>query len=157
MKARLGVQRDSQLAEKLGYSTAAIAQWKKRGEVPTTAQFRADLVEQEGRAALAIKRRKDELGKEALREGRCLAILLAPSLDAVSRRFPVSNFDNRVRQYADYFDEIVLACAEVIDRCRREASCSWQEARDALTLGETAGIYAEITQRANWWRNYTAT
>lgn len=153
MKARLGVRKDAHLADKLGYSTAAIAQWKKRGEVPASAGVRLELVERDGRAAIAIKARKDQLDKKALKLGRELAIMLAPSLDAISVRFAHATFDKLVSSYAEYFDEIALACAEILERRYREHPGSWESALQGLTIGDTSAIYTEATQRAMWWRH----
>lgn len=152
LKARLGVRKDAQLAEKLGYTTGAIANWKKRGLVPDSAEVRAQLAERNQLQSLDLEKRRRELGTDAMLWGQRLAILLAPSIDAVSSRFAATSFDKISAQYADYFTEIVLACAEAVHQARQEHGGTWKSAMERLIVGDVGSVFGEITRRAAAWR-----
>lgn len=153
MKALVGAANDAQLADILGYSHGAITQWRRRGSVPDKARRRAETFRKAGEIGLEMDKKRRELGHQALYEGRCLAIFLAPSGDStISRRFSHAQYVPALREYASFFDEIALACAEEIAARLATIEGNVTNAFESLTTDDPKALYQRIIERAHQWR-----
>lgn len=93
------------------------------------------------------------LGHQILYEGRCLALFLAPSIDAtISRRFSLANYMGNLREFASFFDEITLACADEIHECMTKISGNATEAFESLSQSDPKELYLRVLERAKIWR-----
>lgn len=153
LKAAVGATTDAQLSDILGYSHGVITQWRRRGSVPDKARRRAEAFRKGGEIGLRIDGRRRELGHQVLYEGRCLAIFLAPSCDTtISRRFSHVEYVPTLREYASFFDEIVLACAEEIAARLATIEGNATDALESLTTDDPKALYQRVIKRAHQWR-----
>lgn len=153
MREALGVSSNGQLAKVLGYTAQNVSLWRKRGAVPEAALARVKALEGSIVQQRLLQRQRQEMGTAVLYEGLCLAIWLAPSLDAFGRRFGAANFTGTLRQYASLFTEIEVACAEEIEAKLREiGGANATLAFEELTKEPAEPLMERIIQRAHHWR-----
>jgi hypothetical protein len=154
LRTALCVDSDAQLAEIMGYNRSTVAQWKARGAIPAKAMRRFKTLIENGKRGISMQERRESLGHQVMYEGRCLAIWLAPSLDSVTtQRIPALSYSGTMRQYASFFSEIELACAEEV--AARLASLPDGNASDAMAslASEPPGeLLSRILARAFDWR-----
>ncbi len=96
--------------------------------------------------------RREELGHQVLYEGLCLALFLAPSLDAFGRRFGAAAYTDTLRNYASYFREIEISCAEEVATRLQEINGNAADAFESLTKDDPGTLTTRIIDRAHWWR-----
>lgn len=153
MMAVVGVSKDRELANILGLDPAAISQWRRRRSVPKSALRKVAAFAPRTSALCIMQERRSELGHHLLYEGLCLAIWLAPSLDAFGKRFGPAAFTGALRQYASYLPEIELACAEQVAEFRDKYGGNATDAFERLTREDPVTLYDRILDRAHWWRD----
>jgi hypothetical protein len=153
MRVALGLPSDAQLAEMLGYTPGAITQWRRRGGVPDKARRRFESYQRNISSGHLRQRRRDDLGKEIMFAGRFLAIFLAPSVDAAGRRFKLLGYEDVLREYTSYFNEIELACAEEVSETMSRNGANATEALHSLSGDASLELYWRIIQRAHEWRD----
>lgn len=158
MRSVLGARSDAQLAEILGYTRGAIHQWRSRGGVPEGVQRRFESLKAVEEIATRMADRRRELGQQVLYEGRCLALFIAPSFDAALRqRFSFDHYDGVLRNYASFFDEISLACAEEVSERLKLIEGNPTDAMSDLAKDDVSVLYDRILKRADNWRHGMAT
>ncbi len=149
MREILGARSETHLAQILGLSQGSISQWRRRGSIPSKAIRRVESYRVLGRDRLAAQDRAEELGEQRMFEGRCLALFLAPSLDAVvTRRIAVPHYEATWREYATLFDRICLACAEEVAERQEKIAGNATDAMADLTKDDPADLLARIMTRA---------
>lgn len=155
MKDAIGAQNDAQLAEFIGLSRTAVSLWRKRNSIPDSARRKVATLSRYGKFARQMDERRIELGHQLLYEGLCLALALAPAVDTIAtKRFPATFYGGILRQYASFFREIELACAEEVAARLKELP-EGQNAADAmasLIQDDHAALYERILHRAHLWR-----
>ena len=148
-RASLGVSSDAQMAEKLGLTRGAINQWRTRGRVPETARQRVESFRLLGSDRLAAQDRAKALGSQLMFEGRCLALFLAPSRDALAtRRIAPAHYEAQWREYADLFERICLACADEIAQRQKVIEGTPADALADLTKDDPVVLLERIMDRA---------
>ncbi|EQB31520.1 hypothetical protein M529_14475 [Sphingobium ummariense RL-3] len=82
-------------------------------------------------------------------EGRCLALFLAPSRDAIeTRRIALPHYEAQWREYATIFERICLACAEEVAERQEKIGGTVGEAMADLTRDDPADLLARVMDRA---------
>lgn len=152
MRAALGARSDAQLADCLGYSRSNINVWRKRGAVPETALARMKSLMPGIVQARAMQARREELGHQLMYEGLCLALWLAPSIDSLGKRFGAPIYSGTLRNYASYFSEIELACAEQVAERLALIAGNAADALESLTKDDPDKLMKAVLARAEWWR-----
>lgn len=149
MRAALGASSDAQMAEMLGLTRGAVTQWRKRGSIPEKARRRVESYRLAGRAGVALQDRARELGDQLMYEGRCLALFLAPSRDAIeTRRIALPHYEATWREYATLFERVCLASAEEIAERQGKVGGNATDALADLTRDDPADLLARIMARA---------
>lgn len=100
-----------------------------------------------------MQARRRYLGNQVLYEGRCLALLLAPSIDSVGKRFSIANYMGSLRNFASLFEDIELACADLIYDRRERDGGNATDAFDRLTQEDLPKLYDAIIDRAMRYRH----
>ena len=133
----------------LGVSQAAISQWRRRGSIPDKARNRVESFRLLGGVRLAAQDRAKALGSQLMFEGRCLALFLAPSRDAIAtRRIAPAHYEAQWREYADLFERICPACAEEIAQRQKVIEGTPADALADLTKDDPAVLLERIIDRA---------
>lgn len=153
LRAAIGASNDAQLVEMLGYSHGAISQWRRRGSIPEKAKQKVAAYREGGSRLLKMQARRRYLGNQVLYEGRCLALLLAPSIDSVGKRFSIANYMGSLRNFASLFEDIELACADLIYDRRERDGGNATDAFDRLTQEDLPKLYDAIIDRAMRYRH----
>ena len=149
MRETVGAASDAQLAEILGLTRGAVTQWRKRGSIPDKAKSRVESFRLLGRDRVAAQDRAKALGSQLMFEGRCLALFLAPSRDAIAtRRIAPAHYEAQWREYADLFERICLACAEEIAERQKVMEGTPADALADLTKDDPADLLERIMDRA---------
>lgn len=151
MMHALGATNDAELARFFGVGPATISAWRARGVSKqarrTFAQLRPD-AEKASEAQL----RRVELGHQVMYEGLCLALWLAPSIDSLGKRFGAPTYSGILRNYASYFREIELACAEHVAERLSLIEGNAADALESLTRDNPEALLKAVLERAEWWR-----
>lgn len=158
MRRVLAAGSDAKLADLLGYTRANVAAWRKRGAVPAGALERFRVVSTDRQRATAMAEVYAQFTPDTRGKGLCLAIFLAPSLDAVRQgRFSEIVYGGVLQNYADHFREIEVACTEEVARRMAEREMTPTQALESLSLEDVGDLYDRMLQRAYQWRYGTAT
>ncbi len=153
MREALGARNDAHLAELLGYTRANVATWKRRGKVPDAAKAKLKALAPYSRQGREAAGRYEEFSPETRAKGLCLAIYLAPSLDAVkTKRFSEIEYGGVLDLYAGIFQQIRLACTEEVAQRMVESDVQAVTALESLVREDTNDLYDRVLSRAMWWR-----
>ena len=152
MMRALGASNDAELARFFGVEAPAVSAWRSRG-IPKRVAREFERLRPDVPRQSAMAEARERLGLQVVYEGLCLAIWLAPSLDAFGRRFGATVYTARMREFASYFAEIETACAEEIEARRAQIGGNATDAFESLTREEPGPLLDRIMERARWWRD----
>lgn len=149
----LGVDSDAKLAERLGISRAAVHNWTSRG-IPAGIEFEVEYLAKQDRLIAKRQEFLASVSPEEHGKGKCLALWLAPSIDAMKcGRFPALTFGETLDSYASLFNDIHLACIERIAETSAQSNVSPAKAFELLASEDPTILYQKVVQRAYEWRH----